>query len=70
MKSVVKIFDFEVPVECQKRKKKDVEAARNVYQRFGKEVRPRSKVLEYMIIKEEYTKKKKAKNRCLGNIYI
>lgn len=66
MKSVVKIFDFEVPVECPK---KDIEAVRNVCQRFGKEVRPGSRVLEYMIIKEEYTKKK-AKNRYLGNIYI
>lgn len=33
MKSVVKIFDFEVPVECSKR---DMAAVRNAHQRLGK----------------------------------
>lgn len=53
-------------MECPK---KDIEAVKNVCQRSGKEVRSESRVLEYMIIKEECTKKK-TKNRCLGSIYI
>lgn len=55
MKSVVKIFDFKVSVEYPK---KDIEAMSNLCQRFGKEVRSESRVLEYMIIKEECTKKR------------
>lgn len=55
MTSVLKIFEFEVSMECPER---GIEAARNVYQRFKKEVRYESTVLEYLIIKEKDTKKR------------
>ena len=63
MTSVLKIFEFEVSMECPER---DIEAARNVYQRFEKEVRYESTVLEYLIIKEEGTKKRQGQEQMLG----
>lgn len=51
---MLKIFDFEVPVECPDR---DTEEVRNVCWRFGKEVRPESRVLAYTITKRKCTKK-------------